>query len=379
MPARDCNENRTTIHGKRRWLPYELKKILLLPAVALGKIVLAKRHHSLYFSARIGKIAAKGGWAASAILHGVVNPYLRFIMNNQRHYGAAILAFVIWGFFSIPLRALQQYSAGEILYFRILFSAIVLAAVIMLFKRNDALKDLEQFKSLSVSGKRLVVLLTLAGGALLTVNWLTFIYIVNHINIKTASFSYMICPVITAVLGYVVMKETLTRIQWLAVGLCALSCVLMGLHSTLELGYSVLTAFTYALYLISQRKNQGFDRIMMLGLQVLFALVILNIFYTSLVSHIPTEGKFYGIILVIAVFFTVIPLFLNLFALNKINAATIGILMYLNPIFNFTIAFVVFNEQVSLLQVLGYGIIVVALILFNYHNLKRVQTAVGRN
>jgi chloramphenicol-sensitive protein RarD len=299
-------------------------------------------------------------------------------MNNQKHYGAAILAFVIWGFFSIPLRALQQYSSGEILYFRILFSAIVLACVIIVFKRNDVQKDLAHYRSLTPSGKKMVWLLTLAGGALLTINWLTFIFIVNHINIKTASFSYMICPVITAVLGYFLMKENLTRIQWAAVGLCALSCVIMGMNSTLELGYSVLTAFTYALYLITQRRNQGFDRIIMLGIQVMFALLLLNIFFTMLVSHVPSEGKFYGIILIIAVLFTVIPLFLNLFALNRINAATIGILMYLNPIFNFTIAFVVFGEQVNMLQVYGYAIIVVALVLFNYHNFRKIQTAVSR-
>jgi chloramphenicol-sensitive protein RarD len=296
-------------------------------------------------------------------------------MNNQKHYGAAILAFVMWGFFSIPLRALQEYSAGEILYFRILFTAIVLAAVVMLFKRGDLQKDLTYYKTLPASGRRLVIMLTLTGGALLTVNWLTFIYIVNHINIKTASFSYMICPVITAMLGYVLMKESLTRLQWLAVGLCALSCAAMGFNSTLELGYSVLTAFTYALYLITQRKNQGFDRIIMLGIQVMFALILLNLFYPVLVHRIPTEGSFYGIIMIIAVFFTAIPLFLNLFALNKINAATIGILMYLNPIFNFTIAFVVFGEKVNILQVVSYGIIIVSVVLFNYNNFKKLRNS----
>ncbi len=71
----------------------------------------------------------------------------------------------------------------------------------------------------------------------------------------------------------------------------------MGMNSALELGYSVLTAFTYALYLITQRRNQGFDRIIMLGIQVLFALVLLNIFFTTLVVHVPSESRFYAIIL----------------------------------------------------------------------------------
>ena len=220
-------------------------------------------------------------------------------------------------------------------------------------------------------------MLTLAGGALLCVNWLTFIYVVNSINVKTASFAYLICPVITAVLGYVLIKEKLTVTQWSAVGLCAVSCVLIGISSALELGYSFLTAFTYALYLITQRKNQGFDRIIGLGVQVLFSFFLLNLVFGYLVESIPTAPTFYGVIIVIAVVFTVLPLFLNLFALNKINSATIGILMYINPIFNFTIAFLVFKERIDFLQVVGYSIIILALILFNYQNFKKIQTAVS--
>ncbi len=299
-------------------------------------------------------------------------------MNNQKHYAAAISAFVIWGFFALPLRALQDYSAGEILYFRILFSAAILLLIIFIFKRKDLIDNWRLFTALPKSQKYMVVMLTLAGGILLTGNWLTFIYIVNAINIKTASFSYLICPVITAVLGYVLIQERLSTLQWVSVGLCAASCILMGLNSALELGYSFLTASTYALYLITQRKNQGFDRIIMLCIQVLFSLFLLNCMYGYLIQAIPDSTEFYSIILVIALLFTVLPLFLNLFALNKINSATIGILMYLNPLINFTMAFFVFKEQISSLQLVGYSIIIVALILFNYPHFKKIQRAVER-
>jgi len=296
-------------------------------------------------------------------------------MNNRKHYAAAITAFVIWGFFSIPLRALKAHPAGEILYFRILLSALVLLFVVLLFKRADVKNNWLRFRGLTRPQRNKVILLTLVGGALLSVNWLTFIYIVNNINIKTASFSYLICPVITAVLGYVLIQEKLTALQWSAVGLCALSCVLIGMQSAFELGYSFFTAFTYALYLITQRVNQGFDRLIMLFVQVLFSLLILTTFFAQLVYSVPVEINFYGIILLIAVLFTVLPLFLNLFALNKINSATIGILMYINPLINFTLAFVLFHESISMLQVMGYGVIAVALLIFNYPNLRKIQTA----
>jgi chloramphenicol-sensitive protein RarD len=294
-------------------------------------------------------------------------------MNNQKHYAAAVSAFVIWGFFSIPLRFLQQYSAGEILYFRILFSLAILILVIALFRRKSLAKDIAMFQSITRHRKIAVIALTLVGGLLLTVNWLTFIYIVNNINIKTASFSYLICPVITAVLGYVLIAEQMTRSQWIAVLLCAISCVLIGINSALELGYSFLTALTYALYLISQRKNQGFDRMVILGIQVAFSLSILTAAFSYLVTEIPQAHSFYWTIFMIAVLFTVFPLFLNLFALNRINSATIGILMYINPIFNFTIAFLVFDETISMIQLGGYLIIFVALIIFNYPYLRQLS------
>jgi chloramphenicol-sensitive protein RarD len=298
-------------------------------------------------------------------------------MENRKHYSAAVLAFAIWGFFSIPLRALKEYSAGDILYFRILFSLFILAVIIFGFRRNQVSLEWRKLRSMTASERNAAIALTLAGGALLTINWLTFIYIVNNINIKTASFSYLICPVITAILGYVLIKEKLSTQQWVAVALCALSCAIMGMNSTLELGYSVLTAFTYALYLISQRKNQGFDRIVILGIQVLFSFLILSAFFNSLVDSVPESQEFYWIILLIASMFTVFPLFLNLFALNRINSATIGILMYLNPVFNFTIAFVYFHEQISSLQLLGYAIIIVALVIFNLRNFRKLQAATG--
>ncbi len=299
-------------------------------------------------------------------------------MNSQKHYTAAISAFVIWGFLSIPLRSLTAFSAGEILYFRIAFSLVVLILIIALFRKQSLRNDLRLLLSFAPARRWGIISLTLIGGALLTVNWLTFIYIVNHINVKTASFSYLICPVITAVLGYLMLAERMTRVQWIAVLLCALSCVLIGLNSTLELGYSFLTAFTYALYLISQRKNQGFDRMVVLCVQVIFSLLIMTLIYPWLVDKLPTTLVFYELTFLIAVVFTVLPLFLNLYALNRINSATIGILMYINPIFNFTIAFVVFKENITFIQLLGYLIILGALVLFNIPYLRKLELLKSR-
>jgi chloramphenicol-sensitive protein RarD len=294
-------------------------------------------------------------------------------MNNRKHYLAAVVAFFIWGFFPLPLKALSAYTSGEILYFRILFSLATLGIVVLGFKRSDLQSEWMKFKTLSTVDQRATMALTFGGAILLTINWLTFIYVVNHVNVKSASFAYLICPVITAVLGFVLIRERISTLQWIAVALCAFSCVLVGISSLRDLGFSVFTAFTYALYLITQRKNQGFDRMIILGIQVLFSFLIMTCGVGILVETTPVEPKFYILITVIAVFFTVLPLFLNLFALNRINSATIGILMYLNPLINFSIAFLIYNEQANALQMVGYGIILVGLIVFNYPNFIKLK------
>jgi chloramphenicol-sensitive protein RarD len=181
--------------------------------------------------------------------------------------------------------------------------------------------------------------------------------------------------VITAVLGFVLIKERISTMQWIAVALCAFSCGLVGISSLRELGFSVFTAFTYALYLITQRKNQGFDRTIILGIQVLFSFFLMSWCVGLLVESTPVESKFYLLIIIIAVMFTALPLFLNLFALNRINSASIGILMYINPLINFSIAFVVYNEKATSLQIVGYLIIFIGLIVFNYSNFKKLRAA----
>lgn len=296
-------------------------------------------------------------------------------MDVKKYYVSAVMAFLVWGFFPMVLRMINTHPAGEILYFRILFSLLTLIMIVFGFMRAKSRENIVNLKSLTPQQRRNVILLTLSGGALLTINWLIFIYVVNEVNIKTASFSYLICPVITAVLGSILLKEKMNSLQWIAIALCAISCLLMGINNISELGYSLLIAFSYALYLITQRKNQGFNRMIVLAIQVFFSFIILNVFFGQLVGEIVIDIRFYLITLAIALFFTVLPLFLNLYALNRINAATIGILMYINPLINFTVAFLIFHEGASIIQVIGYSIIAIALVLFNYPILKRMAFA----
>src|SRR5690606_28378463 len=201
-----------------------------------------------------------------------------------------------WGLFRVRRRWLQGYPAG-VLGFLLIRLARFTAGLIIRIGRPRALPaDIRHYLQLGPGRRPKAVWLPVAGRVLLGINWLLFIYIVNSVTVKSASFTYLICPVLTAVLGSLILKERLSSLQWLAVGLCAASCVLVGLNSAPELLFSLLTAFTYATYLISQRSLQGFDRLIILGAQVFIAFLGLMVLYPYLVQGVPKDTSFYMIV-----------------------------------------------------------------------------------
>lgn len=288
-------------------------------------------------------------------------------MRADKFYAAAIAAFVIWGFIPLPLRALTGYPSGQILYFRVGVSVLSLLAILGTFKRKEARQTWHGYRQSPVRAKRRFLWLTLAGGLLLTTNWLSFIYVINHISIQTASFSYLLCPILTAVLGFLILKEPLRKNQWAAIGLSLLSCGLIGVASVTNLLFSLLIAASYAFYLISQRVLKDHDKIVLLTLQLLLAFALIGPFYGyfRMGGAAVPDLKFFGAIAVLSLVFTVLPLFLNLFALRELKSGTIGILMYLNPIINFGLAFVYFGEEAGKQQVLAYVLIFLSIILYN--------------
>ncbi|MCF2486914.1 EamA family transporter [Dyadobacter sp. CY347] len=286
-------------------------------------------------------------------------------MKFSKHYLAAFISFVIWGFFSLALKPLKAYASLDILFYRVFLCAVIMA-VISLFVRVKVLKEnVKTFRQMPPAQKKRVTLLTLAGGLLLTANWFFFIYVMNHISVKAASFAYLVCPIMTTVIAYFVLNEKLSKWQWAAVSLSVLSCMLLSFSNVADIAYSLIVALSYAFYLVSQRKNVGMDKFLVLTVQIIFSALILLPFYPQYSEALPTEFSFYALIFVIAVLFTIVPLYMNLYALQSVTSSTMGILLYINPLMNFFIALVYFHEPINSIQITAYSLILLSIVIFN--------------
>jgi len=294
-------------------------------------------------------------------------------MPINKYFLSALSAFIIWGFFSLALKPLTNYASLDILFFRVFIATAFLLGINLMFRKSVVIEVNKTFKELSKKKQKSAVVMTFIGGLLLVLNWFLFIYAVNHVSLQSASFAYIICPILTTVLAFVLLKERIDVWQWIAVGLCVISCVILSYGNFKDLIYSVVIALSFGFYLVSQRKNSDFDKFLILTIQMVIASVILLPFYPSFGGAVPSEFLFYFLLLIIVIVFTIIPLFLNLYALKGLNSSTVGILMYTNPLIHFFLAIFYFKESVSIAQIVSYSLILISILVFNMANFRNLS------
>lgn len=290
--------------------------------------------------------------------------------SKGKYFLSGIASFVIWGFFAIPLRNLKGFPATEILYYRIFISLILIWASIFLFRKSQLKKDIASVKSLSTKEKSKFIWLTIISTFLVTANWYTFIYAINNVSIKSGAFAYMVCPLITALSGYLFLKEDLSKLKLTALGVAFAGIFLLATGSFVETIWSIGIAALYAFYLVIQRVINHVDKFNFLGVQLILSVIIMLPMYLSNWHPAPNVPTFWIITFVISVLFTIVPLFLSLYALLGIPSSTLGIMMYLNPIIAFAIAFLYFNEKIEIHQVFAYSLLLFAVALFNWGTIK---------
>lgn len=286
-------------------------------------------------------------------------------MPFNKYFLAAFSAFAIWGFFSLALKPLTNYPSLDILFFRVFIATLFLLLINLFFRKKILLEAKRTFLQLPKKHRIKSIFMTVLGGFLLILNWYLFIYAINHVSLQSASFAYIICPILTTVLAFILLKEKIDGWQWAAIGLCVLSCLILSYGNLYELLYSVVIALSFGMYLISQRINTSFDKFLILTVQMVIASLVLLPFYPYYGGAVPDSSIFYMLLVLIVVLFTIIPLFLNLYALKGLNSANVAILMYVNPLIHFFLALFYFKETVSSPQIISYFLIAVSILVFN--------------
>lgn len=288
---------------------------------------------------------------------------------NRETRGAlyGIGAYGLWGIFPLYFRLLERSGALEVVVHRVLWSLLVCAVVVAAVRGWAELRA-----TLAVPGR----VLTLGIGAvLLAVNWGVYVYAVNSGQVVEASLGYFVNPLVTVLLGVLVLRETLRPGQWAAVGVGALAVAVL----TLAYGKPPLIALTLALSfglygLIKNRVGASVGALTSLTTETVVlavpAALVLAWLEMHGQGHFSQDPPWQALLLASSGVATVIPLLMFAAAARRVPLSTVGLLQYLTPTLQLLCGVVLFGEHMPAARWAGFALVWVALVLLTVDSLR---------
>jgi chloramphenicol-sensitive protein RarD len=282
-------------------------------------------------------------------------------------YGIA--AYVFWGLMPLYFRAVKAVQPLELLAHRIVWSVLLLAVVLTVFRRWDELRA-----ALSV---RKTSAMLLASSLLLAVNWFVYIYGVSTDRIVHCSLGYFINPLLSVLLGVVFFRERLRAIQWLALLLAGASVV----YLMVALGEVPWIAFTlatsWALYGVI-RKVVPVDALSGVMAETLYLLPPSVVFLAWWMQRSDSAfGRMNGqidVLLLASGVVTTAPLVCFGAAARRLRLSTLGFLQYLAPSLQLLLAVCYVGEPFRPEQQVSFSLIWAALVLASVGREKKSVT-----
>lgn len=285
----------------------------------------------------------------------------------------AIGAYTTWGLFPIYWKWLHAVPALQLLAHRIVWSFLLLAIVLTVLRQWRAFRS-EAFHWHTVR-------IYFIAGLLLSVNWGTYVWAVNAGYIVETSLGYFINPLLSVLLGVIILHERLRRLQWVAVGLAAAGVIYLTLVYGAPPWIALTLAFSFGLYgLVKKMAPLGALYGLTLETVLLFVPMLLYLFF----AEANGQGAFLHsdgvstLLIIGAGIVTVVPLLMFATAVRLIPLSLIGILQYIAPTLQFLIGVLIFGEAFTHTQFVGFGLVWAALILFTAENFWARRQATQR-
>jgi chloramphenicol-sensitive protein RarD len=182
------------------------------------------------------------------------------------------------------------------------------------------------------------------------------------------SLGYFINPVVTVLVGVVVLRERLRPLQWTAVGIGLVAvAVLTGAYGGLPV-IALTLAFSFATYgLVKNRIGRGVGALTSLTVETALLAPVAGVALAVLElggSGTFTEGGVgHALLLASTGLVTAVPLVLFAAAARRVPLVTIGLLQYMTPVLQFIIGVAVYREAMPVSRWVGFSIVWLALLV----------------
>ncbi|UOQ95204.1 EamA family transporter RarD [Halobacillus shinanisalinarum] len=284
-------------------------------------------------------------------------------------------AYILWGFLPIYWKLIQEIPAFEILAHRIVWSFVFMMGMVLILKKWKPF--VAESKRIWANKKSLIVI-TLAS-ITISINWLTYIWAVNNNHVVEASLGYYINPLVSILLGMIVLKETFSKPQWLAFILAASGVIYMTAHFGSVPWIALLLALSFGAYGLLKK---------LVTLNAMFGLTVetlivspLALIYLLRVQGPPPDIDFWSITTLIIFgsgIATAIPLLLFSAGAKRIPLSMVGFLQYFAPTIMLFLGVFLYDEPFTEVHLVSFTLIWAGLAVYTVSRMKRLRRYEGK-
>jgi chloramphenicol-sensitive protein RarD len=275
-------------------------------------------------------------------------------------------AYTLWGLLPLYLHLLTAVPPAQVLANRILWSLLLLLAIVAATRR---------LRPLVAAARGRVLAMLVASAVLIGINWFVYIWSVTNAHLVEASLGYFINPLLNVALGMLLLGERLNRLQVAAVAVTALGVAIFAAGGGGALWVSLVLALSFGFYGLI-RKVAAIDALGGLTMETLilapFALVVLvqaNQSGTAAFGHDRTLD----LLLVLAGPVTAAPLLLFAAGARRLRYTTVGLLQFIAPTLQFLLAVLVYHEPVRATQLATFALIWLGCGLYAWSSIRAAR------
>jgi chloramphenicol-sensitive protein RarD len=218
-------------------------------------------------------------------------------------------------------------------------------------------------------------LLTIAA-VIITFNWGTYIYGVNTGQVVETSLGYFINPLVTVLLGVVVLGERLRLAQWIAVGIAAIAVAVLTVDYGRVPWIALVLAFSFGTYGLLKKKADA-GAVESLGVETGVLLLPMSAYLVVLsadgAATFGQRGVGHALLLAGSGVVTAIPLLFFGAAATRVPLTQLGLLQYLAPTLQLAIGVLLYGEPMPAVRLLGFALVWTALIVFTVDSLAAAR------
>lgn len=271
----------------------------------------------------------------------------------------AALACVSWGLFPLYFRQVAEVPAIEIVVHRTLWALLVVLGLLTLRRQWGWLTPV--LRQPRVLGAFALSALLLSG------NWLSYVWAVQHRQVVEASLGYFILPLVNVAIGCVFLRERPRPGQWLAVAVAAAGVVWLTLLAGRLPWIALALALSFGFYGLL-RKVAVLGALPGLALETAMlapAAAMALAWWTWRGQGVLVQGQAGSIAwLLLSGPLTAAPLLLFAAGARRISLSTLGILQYIAPSLQLGLGVWLFHEAFAPARGLGFVLIWTALLIY---------------